>query len=534
MFPWYIKYPNQNDEILNLDWILSTIENLVKETDNFINLNTIKYADPILWNITSQYEANTIVVDPQTGDAYISTKAVPYGVHLDNTGYWTKIYNYADAINTLQEQIAAANERLSTTATAPRSVGELVWLNGILHTITNNMIAGDSYVEGSNCRKVTIEELLAIIRTNLATEAIDRAEADEALGERITSEAEARSEADTALGQRIDDEAEARADADTALGQRIDDEAEARADADTALGQRIDDLVVGTTAYNVVADMPLSPSDHNIYELIDDEITMDISTVISPSKLEYEALERIPVDESNNIIEIATYNVDNENWVYHNLLNGLKKYGYIKKALMSFGCNIALLQESIDGTIFQAEELLKSKLMRNFEEGMENIQSPLLYAGMMTLSYDNVISSEYILFTNRAYDEGLLKTKYDINGKTLVIYNVHIYYISGSRQDAQWDEMLSIMNNDSTPYRIIGGDLNVNLATYPKVQDFKNAGYNVVNDGQYITYPSSNSAVDGFITTSNIDALRGEVVENKFITEVNSDHKPLKIRFRLN
>lgn len=160
LFPWWIKYPNVNNEIQNLDWLLYTVRHLSEEVKNFINLNTIKYADPILWDITSQYEANTIVVDPQTGDAFISTKPVPYGVSLNNTDYWTKIYNYADAINKLEEQIAAANERLSTTASAPRSVGDLVWLNGLLYRVTADMIAGDSYVVDSNCVKTTIEEEL--------------------------------------------------------------------------------------------------------------------------------------------------------------------------------------------------------------------------------------------------------------------------------------------------------------------------------------------------------------------------------------
>ena len=163
LFPWWKKYPNVNDEILNLDWIQYTVKHLAEEVANFINLNTIKYADPILWDITSQYEANTIVVDPQTGDAFISVQAVPYGVSLSNTSYWTKIYNYADAINTLEEQIAAANERLSTTATDSRAIGDLVWLNGLLYKVVSPMIAGDSYVEGSNCIKTTIEEELKLL-----------------------------------------------------------------------------------------------------------------------------------------------------------------------------------------------------------------------------------------------------------------------------------------------------------------------------------------------------------------------------------
>ena len=231
MIPWWIHYPNVNNEIINLDWILQISNENTDKIENFIGVNTIKYADPILWDITSQYEANTIVVDPQTGDAYISTKAVPYGVALSNDGYWTKIYNYASEIHTFREQIAA-DEQLSTTATAPRSVDDLVFLNGLLYIVTAPMIAGDSYVEGSNCVKTTINAELLRLHTSINAEAQARAEAD-------TAEAEARAEADTALGERITAEAEDRAEADTALGERITAEAGARAEADTALGERI-------------------------------------------------------------------------------------------------------------------------------------------------------------------------------------------------------------------------------------------------------------------------------------------------------
>ena len=160
LFPWWIKYPNSNNEILNLDWLEYTVKHLSEEVKNFINLNTIKYADPILWNITSQYEANTVVIDPQTGNAYISVKPVPLGVILSNTDYWTEIFNYEQTISVLRQQIAITDEGTSTTATGTRYVGQLVWLNGILHRVTSAMIAGDMYVEGSNCQALTIENLL--------------------------------------------------------------------------------------------------------------------------------------------------------------------------------------------------------------------------------------------------------------------------------------------------------------------------------------------------------------------------------------
>ena len=86
------QFPYTNFHELNLDWLIKLIKELENTVNNFVALNTIKYADPIQWNITTQYEANTVVVDPQTGTAYISSKAVPSGVALTNTDYWSVIF----------------------------------------------------------------------------------------------------------------------------------------------------------------------------------------------------------------------------------------------------------------------------------------------------------------------------------------------------------------------------------------------------------------------------------------------------------
>ena len=66
----------------------------------------------------------------------------------------------SELLDTLEEQIAHANEHTSKTATADRKYGDLVWLNGYLYRVIHDMIAGDQYVVDSNCVKVTIEELI--------------------------------------------------------------------------------------------------------------------------------------------------------------------------------------------------------------------------------------------------------------------------------------------------------------------------------------------------------------------------------------
>ena len=229
MINWFQHhYPYTNFHELNLDWIIMTVKKGEKDIADFIGVNTIKYANPILWDITSQYEANTVVVDGQSGNAYISVKPVPAGVHLNNSDYWTQIYNYADVVDDLREQIAF-NEGETTTASRAYDIDDLVFVNTLLYRVISSMIAGDSFVPDSNVVKTTIaDEILRVhglvinIADDLDAEVTARETADDTLQDNIDAEAQAREDADAALQDNIDAEAQAREDADDALQDEID------------------------------------------------------------------------------------------------------------------------------------------------------------------------------------------------------------------------------------------------------------------------------------------------------------------------
>lgn len=110
----YFEFPHTRTYDSDLGWLIRRLLELANTMDNFINFNTIKYADPISWNITTQYEANTIVIDPATGNAYISTRPVPAGVNITNEHYWTDIYNYEAQLQPIRDEI----ENVNTTLTA--------------------------------------------------------------------------------------------------------------------------------------------------------------------------------------------------------------------------------------------------------------------------------------------------------------------------------------------------------------------------------------------------------------------------------
>lgn len=206
--------PYTNFHDLNLDWIIDTLNDFNDRLTNFVSLATIKYADPILWDITSQYEANTVVVDSQ-GNAYLSVQPVPSGVSLDRTEYWTKIGNFDELFANVKKAITPNDEGHSTTATAARAVDDLVWVNGALVRITRAMNAGDAYVLGSNCVSSSTNEILHYLLTALNTEQQAREDGDNKLQTALEAEQQARKDADTQLKNSV-------ADINTALPNKID------------------------------------------------------------------------------------------------------------------------------------------------------------------------------------------------------------------------------------------------------------------------------------------------------------------------
>lgn len=163
------EYPYRNLTDLNLDFILNAIKEMRNDVTNFVSLNAIKYADPIQWSITRQYEKNTIVIDPVTGTAYISVAPVPSGVVLTREEYWTVVFDLGRFVTTVAQNFTERWEEETTLhATFPTPAGEwLIW-NNTLYVALTNIIAGDQYVVNSNIRHFTMEDLIGHI-TELTT-----------------------------------------------------------------------------------------------------------------------------------------------------------------------------------------------------------------------------------------------------------------------------------------------------------------------------------------------------------------------------
>ena len=153
------NFPYTNFHELNLDWILSTIKKLDSEIDEFVQTNVLTYAEPIQWNITTQYAKNTVVVGPD-GTAYMSIAPVPTNILLTNTDYWQPIFNYSETVTVLKKQIAAADMGDSKTAIVSVPLGGLFWQINTLYRATKAITAGDGFVTGTNCELCTVEEAI--------------------------------------------------------------------------------------------------------------------------------------------------------------------------------------------------------------------------------------------------------------------------------------------------------------------------------------------------------------------------------------
>lgn len=153
-------YPYTNFHELNQDWILSILKKFENELKQAIDYKTIHYADPLQWNITTQYAPNTVVVDENTGIAYISKDAVPSGILLSDKNYWMVIFDYQKIYNKIMSSVAF-NEKDNETASKDLLVNDLVWYHGDLYRVTRAISTGSKYIIGTNLVATTIESLLS-------------------------------------------------------------------------------------------------------------------------------------------------------------------------------------------------------------------------------------------------------------------------------------------------------------------------------------------------------------------------------------
>ena len=117
---YFNNFPYTNFHELNLDWLLQQMKQLNTDFANFAAENVLHYADPLDWDITKQYQSNTMVRNTQDNYIYLSLQPVPAGIDISNTDYWYRIGDlnaFAADLDAVKADVAT---RVKMTSEAPK------------------------------------------------------------------------------------------------------------------------------------------------------------------------------------------------------------------------------------------------------------------------------------------------------------------------------------------------------------------------------------------------------------------------------
>lgn len=103
------EYPYTDFHELNLDWIINTIKKLEHGFNDFVAVNTIKFEGD--WDINKSYGPYTVV--NRNGNGFLSLKAVPAGITIDNADYWQQISDYQSLYIAFNARITANENAIS-------------------------------------------------------------------------------------------------------------------------------------------------------------------------------------------------------------------------------------------------------------------------------------------------------------------------------------------------------------------------------------------------------------------------------------
>lgn len=172
------KYPYSNIHDLNLDWIIAKLKEIESNLAFVIDNASLKYADPLAWSITHQYQANTVVIDPETGIAYLSTKPVPTNILITDTNYWTPIFNLETLFEDIKKSISF-NLETGSNSQNDYAAGDYFFIDNSLYKALAAITTGTAFAEGVNVEMVSVTDLIQYLENEMSTATDDIADLTE-------------------------------------------------------------------------------------------------------------------------------------------------------------------------------------------------------------------------------------------------------------------------------------------------------------------------------------------------------------------
>lgn len=165
------NYPGTDLHEIDLRYILMQIIEMRKAMQEVVESATITFADPITWNITSQYAAHTVVMD-NNGNGYLSRQPVPAGIPVSDTDYWQQIFNMSQITDDIAQEISDLRGNIaiiSEDGYAPQSLYryDLVWINNDLYMMTTDVDAGTMLIPGTNVTPYTVDQKFDLIEQQI-------------------------------------------------------------------------------------------------------------------------------------------------------------------------------------------------------------------------------------------------------------------------------------------------------------------------------------------------------------------------------
>ena len=161
----YFEFPNTRTYDGDLGYVVKKVTELTEKYNTFFAYNTIHFADPIAWDITSQYAPFTIVFDFDNQSSYISRQPVPAGINIDNVDYWSFVGplivdgEARTEIDRILHFITNVYES-GATASGYIPIGTYLIVNKDLVKATRNINTSEALTIGYNIEQVTIETMI--------------------------------------------------------------------------------------------------------------------------------------------------------------------------------------------------------------------------------------------------------------------------------------------------------------------------------------------------------------------------------------